>query len=331
MAGQHALAAGPLDEVLELAVRKLWSSPSKPCSGTSRRPIRRPAPRVLAALEADPADGRLARCAARLTCGSSRRRSALDRTPVERAVGDQVHERGEHRDREDDHLDQSPNAPSSSVDDRPRVEEDDLDVEDDEDHRDQVEAHREALGRLLAGHDAALVGRRLRRRRAAGRQQVRRHEAERREQRRRGPAGRGPAGTGPCPSRSWRRPLAASATSLSRRWRLLQHTANTIPEKSVTTTDGSRLAPRSRTMITEMTGLVSVGLGQRAGPGRARSPGGRPAGAARPRSGWGGRSGHVRIRLALNQIRSSRLASSGEALLAAVAERVDDDVVGLRR
>ena len=55
----------------------------------------------------------------------------------------------------------------------------------------------------------------------------------------------------------------ASATSLSRRWRLLQHTANTIPEKSMTQTDGSRLAPRSRTMITEMTGLVSSASGVR--------------------------------------------------------------------
>ena len=37
------------------------------------------------------------------------------------------------------------------------IQEDDLDVEDDERHRDQVELHREALGRLVLGHDAALV------------------------------------------------------------------------------------------------------------------------------------------------------------------------------
>ena len=54
-----------------------------------------------------------------------------------------------------------PNGPERPVHDRPREEEDDLDVEDDEDHRHQEELHREALRRLAVGHDAALVGRRL--------------------------------------------------------------------------------------------------------------------------------------------------------------------------
>src|SRR3954471_19434773 len=39
-----------------------------------------------------------------------------------------------------------------------RVEEDDLDVEDDEEHRREVEAHREALGLHLALRDAGLEG-----------------------------------------------------------------------------------------------------------------------------------------------------------------------------
>ena len=46
-----------------------------------------------------------------------------------------------------------------------RVQEDDLDVEDDERHRDQIELHREALDRLVLGNDAALVRRLLGRRR----------------------------------------------------------------------------------------------------------------------------------------------------------------------
>ena len=50
-----------------------------------------------------------------------------------------------------------PNRPSWLVHDSERVEEHDLDVEDDEDHRHQVEAHREAGRRLAAGGDAGLV------------------------------------------------------------------------------------------------------------------------------------------------------------------------------
>ena len=44
-----------------------------------------------------------------------------------------------------------PNEPELVINDRPRVQEDDLDVEDDEDHRDEVEPHREPLGGSLSG------------------------------------------------------------------------------------------------------------------------------------------------------------------------------------
>ena len=43
----------------------------------------------------------------------------------------------------------------------PWVEEDDLDVEDDEDHRDEVEPHWEAFRRLPAWDNPALIGRGL--------------------------------------------------------------------------------------------------------------------------------------------------------------------------
>ena len=76
--------------------------------------------------------------------------SLLDRAPVERAVGDQVQERREHGDRELDDRDE-PERAEPVEHGRERVEEDDLDVEDDEDHRDQVEAHREPLGRRRSG------------------------------------------------------------------------------------------------------------------------------------------------------------------------------------
>ena len=52
----------------------------------------------------------------------------------------------------------NPNVAQLVVHHRPGVEEDHLDVEDDEDHRDQVEANREAGGGLVAGGDARLVG-----------------------------------------------------------------------------------------------------------------------------------------------------------------------------
>ena len=64
------------------------------------------------------------------------------RPPVERPVRHQVGEGDEHDHGEHRHLGQ-PELPQLAVHDRPGVEEDHLDVEDDEDHRDQVEADRE--------------------------------------------------------------------------------------------------------------------------------------------------------------------------------------------
>ena len=77
----------------------------------------------------------------------------------------------------------SPKEPQLVEDHRPRVQEDDLDVEDDEDHGDQVEADRKPGRRLDARDDAALVGRGLRRGRPLPRgQQGRGHEREGGEQ-----------------------------------------------------------------------------------------------------------------------------------------------------
>ena len=70
--------------------------------------------------------------------------------------------------------------------DGPRVEEDDLDIEDDEDHRHQEEPHRESLRSLSAGDDPALVGGGLAVVRPAGGQQPRYHNAEGGEQERQG-------------------------------------------------------------------------------------------------------------------------------------------------
>ncbi len=76
----------------------------------------------------------------------------------------------------------SPNVRDLVEHDGPRVEEHDLDVEDDEDHRHQVEADREPLRRLHVGDDAALVGRQLGRRGLLARRQQRRgHQRERGE------------------------------------------------------------------------------------------------------------------------------------------------------
>ena len=92
------------------------------------------------------------------------------RPPAECAVADQVQEGHEDHHREDQHLHQ-PEDPELVEVDRPGVEEDDLDVEDDEDHRHQVEADREAGGRLDPRDDAALVGCDLRRGRPLARRQ----------------------------------------------------------------------------------------------------------------------------------------------------------------
>ncbi len=67
---------------------------------------------------------------------------------------------------------------------RVRVQKHDLDVEHDEEHRDEVEAHREALRRLATRHDAALVRGLFRRVRTPWREQARREPAQGGEERR---------------------------------------------------------------------------------------------------------------------------------------------------
>src|SRR5919107_4848713 len=83
--------------------------------------------------------------------------------PLESATAPHVGVGDEDRGDEDDHLDQPEHA-QRVVGDGPRVEEDDLDVEDDEEHRRQVVLDREpAAGqRLLDRLDPALVGVELR-------------------------------------------------------------------------------------------------------------------------------------------------------------------------
>ena len=71
----------------------------------------------------------------------------LERAPLECARPDQIHERLEHRERKDHDQHEAEEGPSPTVSDRPRIEEHDLDVEDDEDHRNQEEPDREALRR----------------------------------------------------------------------------------------------------------------------------------------------------------------------------------------
>src|SRR3954463_3938584 len=78
--------------------------------------------------------------------------------PLEPAAPPDVGVRDEHGDDEEDHLDQPEDAQRVVVN-RPRVEEDDLDVEDDEEHRRQVVLHRETAAgeRLVDRLDPALV------------------------------------------------------------------------------------------------------------------------------------------------------------------------------
>src|SRR5215217_8302462 len=79
--------------------------------------------------------------------------------PVQAATSPDVGVGDEHGGDEDDHLDQPEDA-ERVVRDGPGIEEDDLDVEDDEEHRDQVVLDREAAAgeRLVDRLDAALVG-----------------------------------------------------------------------------------------------------------------------------------------------------------------------------
>src|SRR3954453_1294420 len=77
--------------------------------------------------------------------------------PLERATSPHVHEGDDEERDEDDGLDQGEGAEVPQLH-RDRVEEHDLDVEQDEQHRDQVEADAEAEALLHLRGEAALVG-----------------------------------------------------------------------------------------------------------------------------------------------------------------------------
>src|SRR5581483_3223909 len=86
-------------------VMMLWSSPSRPWSNGISDPY--PSGGVLtAAFEAHPLDGRRRRALRRHHRRVGEAPHALHRTPVERAVGDEVQERDEHGRREQHHLPQ---------------------------------------------------------------------------------------------------------------------------------------------------------------------------------------------------------------------------------
>ena len=78
-------------------------------------------------------------------------------SPFERSSPPHVDEGHEEQRDEDDRLDEG-EGPERAQLDRDRVEEDDLDVEEDEEHRDQVEADPEAEALLDVGGQPALVG-----------------------------------------------------------------------------------------------------------------------------------------------------------------------------
>src|SRR4051812_25451274 len=88
--------------------------------------------------------------------------SPMSSVPLESAAPPHVGVDDEDGEDEHDHLDEAEHAELVEGH-RPRVEEDDLDVEDDEEHRRQVVLHRElvALERLRCRLDAALVRRDL--------------------------------------------------------------------------------------------------------------------------------------------------------------------------
>src|SRR5215213_242016 len=94
---------------------------------------------------------------------------ACARAPLEQTLLQDVDVADEEEDDERHHLDVDERAEvvrrEALEDDRPRDHENQLDVEEDEDHRDEVELHREALARRAHRVFAALVGHRLRPRR----------------------------------------------------------------------------------------------------------------------------------------------------------------------
>src|SRR6056297_676769 len=231
------------------------------------------------------------------------------RTPVEASSGDFVHEgEEEHRGEREDGPE--PVVAERRVRHRVRVEEDDLDVEHDEQHRHDVEAHREALGRFAARHDPALVRGLLGRRRPARRQQARRREAEHAEHHgeqqqhddREVLAHQTPASTfsrsgsdapgvaassdGPASARTGGRGSSRFSRRMRSRRLSRKHSARKImPAPMVSTAGGWRRAPRSRTMYTYWRGSLSSMIG-RAGarPGSSRTG---SNGAASATTKWG--------------------------------------------
>src|SRR5262249_34448002 len=107
--------------------------------------------------------------------------------PVQAATTPDVGVGDEDRDDEEDHLDEPEELHRVEVH-GPRVEEDDLDVEDDEEHRDDVVLHREAAAtdRLRGGLDAALVAVQLGPVVALGADHAAHHHGAHREQERNG-------------------------------------------------------------------------------------------------------------------------------------------------
>src|SRR5262245_50213912 len=86
--------------------------------------------------------------------------SALLFSPVEHALAPDIDVPGEQQSEEEHNLNEA--RPSELAQrHRPRIEERDLDVEEQENHRDQVELHRLALARVADRRHAALVGRGL--------------------------------------------------------------------------------------------------------------------------------------------------------------------------
>ncbi len=183
LAGHELRGPGPLDEVLDATGDDVVRHPGEAVvadvvdhsHGRPPTPLPRATGAPRPALGADLADRRGQRALrADLASVGDEVADALQRTPVETAAGDLVDE-GQEEQRREDHDRDEPVRADVAVGDRVRVHEDDLDVEHDEQHRHDVEADREALRRLAAGDDAALVRRVLGRRRPLRRQQVRHH------------------------------------------------------------------------------------------------------------------------------------------------------------
>src|SRR5581483_8270145 len=77
--------------------------------------------------------------------------------PVERPLPPHVDQGHEEEDDEDDHLDQHEDRVSELHDHAHRIEKDDLDVEEDEEHRDHVEAEPEPEGPRDLAREAAFI------------------------------------------------------------------------------------------------------------------------------------------------------------------------------